>query len=243
MDDLNLLEKLGASEEIMKRKKESIRLKVKNVKRRLKASFSHIRDKEKLIDSLQDMYDALDEMSNNTLARYVLNKLLSSPEITKKLGINRIPHRNKVHDGGKSGYYIACHDSVQSSKLKKWIAEVKAMSRQNFNESEEGDAKHSLNEGKQRVFPPFGETEKEKNEFKQEVLNRTPKFFVYQSSKEQENGSIQKARVYVCSEIENVTNHYLEPLEKSPEFFKYILEDEKLFSDEYSVVEDEEMEI
>ena len=113
------------------------------------------------------------------------------------------------------------------------------MSHQNYEESRQGDAQHSKSEGKERVLPPYGETESEKEEFKKMTLNETPQNMIYESGGKNEDGTVRKGRVYVCSEVENVTYHFLEALEEHPELFKEIIKDEKLFDDVGKYVDDD----
>ncbi len=228
----------------------------------------HINCNKKLIQAYQEQYNIEDKEANNALARHILNKIIDS---LKKLGINRIPARSKIHDGGKSGCYVACHDSLISDKIKNqitseikemvsnneinvdnlkeiedidWVIEFKAMSIQNDKDTKVGgDAQHSKCKGKERVLPAFGNTGEENNKFKDRVLKNTPQFMVYQSSKKREDGTVQKGKVYVCSEIENVVYYYLEALENNPELFKHIIGRKDLFSDKSRVIAEEDIEI
>lgn len=207
------------------------------------AHTSHIEEVKRLIDAYKQQYEMEDNEANNALARHILNKIMDKPRISKKLGISRIPHRSKVHDGGKSGHYIASHDSIQSSKLKGWVAEMQAMSYQNYREAKEGEAKHSKCEGKERILPPFGESDEEHKKFRELVLRETPRSWVYQSSSVNKDGTIRKGQIYVCSELENVAYHFLEALENTPELFKEITSREDLFSDNSKIVTEDDIEI
>lgn len=199
----------------------------------------HIGDIQYAITKLKEQYELRDRECNNYLARHILNKIIDESPSLSKLGISRIPHRAKVHDGGKTGYYVAFHDSVQSSKNKNWVLEIQAMSHQNYEESREGDAQHSKSEGKERVLPPYGDTKSEIEEFKELTLKETPQNMIYESGGKNEDGTIKKGRVYVCSEVENITYHFLEALEEHPELFKEIIRDEDLFSDVGKYIDDD----
>ncbi len=236
---------------------------------------NHIASIEELIQTYQQQYDMEDKEANNALARHILNKIIDMPVVAKKLGITRVPHRSKVHDGGKSGYYIAFHDSVTSSKIKEWtkriqemtaqdnteteenedknhtsskdeawVLEIQAMSSQNYEQTKQnGKAQHSKCDGKERILPPLGETLEENERFKERVLRDTPKNMVYQSSIKKSDGTIREGRVYVCSEVENVTYHFLEALENNPELFKYIIGRVDLFSDKSEIVTGDDIDI
>lgn len=237
-EELELLKKLGADETAIKKKEARI-AKLENwVQREKDNNNGHISTQEELIEAIQEQYDMKDMECNNDLARHVLNKIIESPEMAKKLGIARVPHRAKVHDGGKSGYYVACHDTIKTSKLKDLgmdvVMEIKAMSEQNYRESIEGKAQDSKCEGKERVLPAFGTTDEEHEKFRKIVMNDMPKSMVYQGE-----GKNSEARVYVCSEVENFTYHFLEALEDNPELFKKILSKKKLFSDKPIIVKEE----
>ena len=237
-EELELLRTLGASEDAIKKKEARI-TKLENwVQREQNNNDGHIKTQEELIAAIQEQYDMKDMECNNDLARHVLNKIIESPEMAKKLGIARVPHRSKVHDGGKSGYYVACHDTVKTTKLKDLgidvVMEIKAMSEQNYRESMVGKAQDSKCEGKERVLPSFGTTEDDHKRFKNVVMSDIPRSMVYQSG-----GENSEPRVYVCSEVENFTYHFLEALEDNPELFKKIIGNPKLFSAEPKIVKEE----
>ncbi|MBO5004053.1 MAG: hypothetical protein J6D03_02130 [Clostridia bacterium] len=277
-----LEEKANASEATRKKvklKKERLERTKERNRIEKESHQKHISTIEELIQTYQQQYDVEDKEANNALARHILNKIIDMPIIAKKLGITRVPHRSKVHDGGKSGYYIAFHDSLTSTKVKEWrkriqekngqdninieknsekeqkdskvdgkdetwVLEIQAMSIQNHEQTkQDGEAQHSKCDGKARILPPLGETSEENEKFRQRVLKDTPKYMVYQSSIIKEDGTMRKGRVYVCSEIENVTYHFLEALEKNPELFKYIIGKENLFSDKSEIVTDDDLEI
>lgn len=260
-------------------KKERLEKTKKRISREKESHKNHIESIEELIQTYQQQYDMEDKEANNALARHVLNKIIDMPVLSKKLGITRVPHRAKVHDGGKSGYYIAYHDSVTSSKIKEWtekkqktaiqdddkveknerkehkdsavnskdevwVLEIQAMSIQNYEQTkEDGEAQHSKCDGKARILPPLGETLEENQKFKERVSKDTPENIVYQSSIKKADGTTREGRVYVCSEVENVTYHFLEALENNPELFKYIIGKEDLFSDKSEIVTEEDIDI
>lgn len=241
------------------------------VSKEKKAHKEHIDYIEKLIQTYQQQYDIEDKEANNALARHILNKIIDRPRIAKMLGLTRIPYRSKVHDGGKSGNYVACHDSLTSLKINEkivsemremfrnneieedylksmegieWVMEFKAMSIQNYEQTKKGGkAQHSKCEGKERILPAFGDTDEANNKFKDRVLKDTPRYMVYQSSIKREDGTIREGGVYVCSDIENVVYHYLEVLENNPELFKHIIGRKDLFSDKGKIITGNDIEI
>lgn len=276
-DELELKElevQINESEEVRKKfelKKQRLERAKLRFSKEKEAHKNHIASIEKLIQTYKQQYNVEDKEANNALARHILNNIIDRPRIAKKLGITRIPYRSKVHDGGKSGNYIACHDSLTSSKIRdninkmqemfmdkgienkdsvkvreevEWIIEMQAMSIQNYKQTKKGGkAQHSKCAGKERILPAFGSTDEENNKFKDRVLKDTPRYMVYQSSIKNEDGTIRKGRVYVCSEIENVIYHFLEALENNPELFKHIVGRKDLFSDKSEIVTEYDVDI
>lgn len=178
-------------------------------------------------------YAVSDNNINEMIARYIMNTIVSDKNFLGTLDLEREPDRMKNHDGGKSGYYVAYHNSVRSTKLAKWKLDIHAMSEYNYIQQKDGDAKHSSCEGKARTFPKVGRHGIAKEEFIKAVLETAPKNLVYQNGTKTEKG-----KVYRCSDVENMTYFYTEILKDNPELFYELVSDQTLFSDGQRIAED-----
>lgn len=167
------------------------------------------------LQTLNISYNDKDNECNRILASHMLKYIIRSSKVLKKMGIKRIPDRSKEHTGGESGYYIASHNAIKSNKpIKGWKVEIQALSYQNYQESKEGDAKHSDRKGKKRVLPMIpGETESEKRAFFDQIKMVLPQNIVYQTKK----------GVYKCNDLENFCYYYIEQLKKNKDYFNEIL--------------------
>ncbi len=187
----------------------------------------------KIINIGKKYYAASDNSINEMIARYIMNTLVSDKNFLENLGLEREPDRMKNHDGGKSGYYVAYHNSVRNKENQEWKLDIHAMSEYNYIQQKEGDAKHANCEGKARTFPKVGREGIAKEEFIKAVLEAAPKNLVYQ------NGTkTKKGKVYRCSDLENMVYFYTEVLKDNPELFYELIADETLFSDKQKTAED-----
>lgn len=188
----------------------------------------------KIVKLGNDYYMAIDNKINEMIGIHIMNKLTNDEKFMSNLGLEIVPNRKKFHDGGKSGYYIAYHDTLGSTNKEFeswWDMEAQSVSYENYVNSKEGTAKHSQCEGKSRTFPMIGETKEEQKRFIEEVLNSAPQNYVYENGKYEHGQTIKKGSVYKCSDIENVVYYYVEELKGQPDLFKYIVSDEELFED------------
>ena len=203
---------------------ESIQLLINNLQEQLKEFEEKM---AKLEVTLKKQYEDKDDEINKMIATHIMNKLMESEVFMNKLQLEKIPGRTKIHDGGKSGFYIAFHDNLRSRVLNNWILDIHAMSDRNYRVSQKD---HSQAEGKKRIFPRINSTN-----FKNEVLSRVPRNLVYQCGKyeETDEGTLietEPGKVYECSDIENIVYFYLEILRENRATFKSIISDCELFS-------------
>ena len=195
---------------------------------KLKQQQDEIEEKmEKLEKTLKKQYEDKDDEINKMIATHIMNNLMGSEIFMNKLQLEKIPGRTKIHDGGKSGFYIAFHDNLSGKVIKYWKVDLHAMSDRNYRVSQKD---HSQAEGKKRIFPRINSTN-----FKNEVLSRVPRNLVYQCGKyeETDEGTLietEPGKVYECSDIENRVYFYLEILRENRATFKSIISDCELFS-------------
>lgn len=202
--------------------------------------FKKLKEKsEKVVRIGNKYYTAADNKINEMMATHIMNKIISDKEFMKSLGLKVMLGRKKFHDGGKSGYYRAYHDAVESTTIPGWMLEVQALSYQNYITSKEGKAQHSKCEGKTRRLPRLGENPIQKEAFKQAILESAPKNLIYQTGTYKNGEQIKPGTVYKCSDVENMTYFYLEVLRDRPDLFKNIITDTTLFSDEHEIIEED----
>lgn len=184
---------------------------------------------EKIEEIANEYYNEIDNKINEMIAIHIMNKLMTNKNFMNSLKLEKIPGRTKNHDGGKSGYYIAFHDALKSRLLKYWMVDLHAMSYKNYVVSQ---LDHSQAEGKERIFPRI-----DSGDFKKNVLDAVPRNLVYQNGRYKDGKEIKAGKVYVCSDVENVTYFFTETLKDNSNIFKYVISDNELFSGKGKIIE------
>jgi len=195
-------------------------------------------DKTEILTGYDKQIETVKEEMRRIMAKYTLNKVLDSDAMKKDLGISKIPGRSKKHDGGKTGYYHASHEGVQSSIIDGWIGEMQSLSLGYYNESRRGLAAHWRCQGKERKFPtpiaPISqlvEMPEQKEKFKKEVLDQTPKNMVYRLSTKNPDGSDNPGEVLIFSDMADITYHFWNVLKERPTLLEFI-QDDRIFDDQ-----------
>ena len=177
---------------------------------------------EKIIAIGEEYYEYVDNTINERMSVFIMNELIKNNLFMNSLKLKKIPGRTKIHDGGKSGYYVAFHDAIKSKTLKYLMIDLHAMAYGNYKVSK---LDHSQGEGKERIFPRLGIPN-----FRETVLEMAPKNIIYQQGKYENGKEIKPGKIYECSDIENVIYFFTETLEMNKDTFKYVISDKSLFS-------------
>lgn len=205
--------------------------------------FKEILNKSERFEKFGKKYKkSINNKINEMIGTHIMNKLTNDKEFMNFLGLKVLDNRKKFHDGGKSGYYRAYHDAVGSIVLEYWKMEVQSLSEENYARSKKD---HFLGEGKARTLPIKDNAEL----FKKNVLNSLPKNFIYQNIEyDNEGNEIKPAKIYKCSDVENLIYYYLDVLldkkeerllENKRDLLYELISDKSLFSDEGTLIEND----